>query len=84
MWKGIEVMKYRIKLIRLLLIGALILISCQALSPAQVSTPTFETPLQAPTTASEIQITESTEAVEPQATELPVVIREPGRYLRKL
>lgn len=69
-------MKYRNKLFKLLLVGALVLISCQALSPTPASTLTNETSLPTPTTVSDIQITESPAVVEPQETEIPVVISE--------
>jgi len=69
-------MRFRYRLLVLLLVSSIFMFSCQALSVAPIPSPTTEPSAPIVTPTIEEVIIEPQEALDPQVTEIPVVINE--------
>ena len=69
-------MRFRYRLLVLVLVSSIFMFSCQALSAPPIPSPTTESAAPIVTPIIEDVIIETQEALDPQATEIPVVINE--------
>lgn len=69
-------MRFRYRLLVLVLVSSIFMFSCQALSAAPIPSPTTEPAAPIVTPIIEDVIIETQEALDPQVTEIPVVINE--------